>query len=55
MEIITQGDWDWIIDVNLKGFLHVVQSFLPHIKAHGEGGHVVTTASIAGIVRVRLA
>jgi NAD(P)-dependent dehydrogenase (short-subunit alcohol dehydrogenase family) len=50
IEIVSPGDWDWLIDANVKGFIHVIQAFLPHIKAHGEGGHIVTTASIAGIV-----
>ena len=43
--IITPGDWDWVMGVNLMGFVHVIQSFLPRLKEQGEGGHVVTTAS----------
>jgi NADP-dependent 3-hydroxy acid dehydrogenase YdfG len=31
------------------GVLHGVKSFLPHIRAHGEGGHIVNTASMAGM------
>ena len=50
LEIITPGDWEWMIDVNIKGFIHAIQAFLPHIKAHDEGGHIVTTASLAGMV-----
>jgi NAD(P)-dependent dehydrogenase (short-subunit alcohol dehydrogenase family) len=44
-----QADWDWIIDVNIKGVAHGLQAFLPRIRAHGEGGHIVNTASMAGI------
>ena len=43
-------DWDWLMSVNLGGAFNGVKSFLPHLKAHGEGGHIVNTSSIAGIV-----
>lgn len=42
-------DWDWVLDVNLKGTVNTVQAFLPQIKHHGEGGHVVITSSMSGI------
>ncbi len=44
----TLADWDWILSVNLYGVIHGVQSFLPRIRKHGEGGHIVNTSSIAG-------
>ncbi|WP_244521879.1 SDR family NAD(P)-dependent oxidoreductase [Bradyrhizobium embrapense] len=46
---ISVDDWRWVIDVNLMGVVHGVRSFLPHIRAHGEGGHIVNTASMAGM------
>lgn len=46
----TYEDWDWVIGVNLHGVISGIQTFLPRIKGHGEGGHVVNTASIAGHV-----
>ena len=48
LELITPGDWDWTIGVNLMGFVHVIQAFLPRLKEQGEGGHIVTTSSVAG-------
>jgi short-subunit dehydrogenase len=36
--------------VNLMGVVYGVRSFLPHMRAHGEGGHIVNTASMAGMV-----
>lgn len=45
----TYDDWDWVIGVNLNGAFNGVHSFLPHIQAHGEGGHIVTTSSILGL------
>lgn len=47
-----QSDWDWVIDVNIKGVGHGLQAFLPRIRSHGEGGHIVTTASMGGLLPV---
>lgn len=41
--------WRWVLDVNLMGVLHGILTFLPHIQGHGEGGHIVNTASMAGL------
>ncbi len=46
---ISLDNWRWVIDVNLMGVLHGIKSFLPHIRGHGEGGHFVNTASMAGM------
>ncbi len=46
---ISLDTWRWVLDVNLMGVLHGVRTFLPHIRAHGEGGHIVNTASMAGM------
>jgi len=46
---IPLEDWRWIVDINLMGIVHGVEIFLPHIRSHGEGGHVVNMASIAGL------
>jgi len=46
----TYDDWDWMINVNLYGVINGLMSFLPKIKAHGEGGHIVNTASMAAFV-----
>jgi NAD(P)-dependent dehydrogenase (short-subunit alcohol dehydrogenase family) len=46
---ISLDSWRWVLDVNLMGVLHGIKTFLPHIRAHGEGGHIVNTASLAGM------
>ena len=46
---IALNNWRWVLDVNLMGVLHGIRTFLPHIRAHGEGGHIVNTASMAGL------
>jgi len=47
---ITYEDWDFGLAVNLGGVVNGLQTFLPRIRAHGEGGHVVSTASLAALV-----
>jgi NAD(P)-dependent dehydrogenase (short-subunit alcohol dehydrogenase family) len=46
---ISIDTWRWVLDVNLMGVVHGIRTFLPHMRTHGEGGHVVNTASWAGI------
>jgi NAD(P)-dependent dehydrogenase (short-subunit alcohol dehydrogenase family) len=43
-------DWDWMVAVNLNGVFNGVHAFLPHLRAHGEGGHIVSTASMGGLM-----
>jgi len=50
IDSISLDSWKWVLDVNLMGVLHGIRTFLPHIRAHGEGGHFVNTASMAGMV-----
>jgi NAD(P)-dependent dehydrogenase (short-subunit alcohol dehydrogenase family) len=49
IEDISLENWRWVLDVNLMGVVHGIRAFLPHIRAHGEGGHIVNTASMAGM------
>ena len=46
----TYDDWDFGLGVNLGGVVNGVQTFIPRIRKHGEGGHVVNTASLAALV-----
>jgi NAD(P)-dependent dehydrogenase (short-subunit alcohol dehydrogenase family) len=46
---ISLQTWRWVIDVNLMGVVHGIAHFLPHMRAHGQGGHIVNTASMAGL------
>lgn len=50
VEDTTYSDWDWIVGINLTGVFNGVKAFVPHIRAHGEGGHIVNTASMAALV-----
>ncbi|HZF25766.1 MAG TPA: SDR family NAD(P)-dependent oxidoreductase [Steroidobacteraceae bacterium] len=50
MDQATYEDWDWIMGVNVDGVINGIQTFVPRIKAHGEGGHIVNTASMAGLI-----
>jgi NAD(P)-dependent dehydrogenase (short-subunit alcohol dehydrogenase family) len=46
---IADSDWEWTIGVNLMGMIHGLQIFVPHMKAHGEPSHIVSTSSMAGM------
>jgi NAD(P)-dependent dehydrogenase (short-subunit alcohol dehydrogenase family) len=50
MDLASYQDWDWVLGVNLGGVVNGVVSFLPKIRAHGEGGHIVNTSSMAGLI-----
>src|SRR5580692_2259377 len=47
---ITFADWDFGLAVNLGGVINGLQTFLPFLRKHGEGGHIVNTASLAALV-----
>jgi NAD(P)-dependent dehydrogenase (short-subunit alcohol dehydrogenase family) len=49
VEEIPLSDWEWIIGVNLYGMIHGVRIFVPHMRAHGEPCHIVSTSSMAGL------
>ncbi len=46
----TYQDWDWVLGVVLGGVVNGVVTFVPRIKAHGERGHVVNTASMGAFI-----
>ena len=47
---ITYADWDFGMGVNLGGVINGLQTFVPRMRAHGAGGHIVNTASLAALV-----
>jgi NAD(P)-dependent dehydrogenase (short-subunit alcohol dehydrogenase family) len=49
-ELATFADWDWVLGVNLGGTVNGIVTVLPRIKRHGEGGHIVNTASMSGLM-----
>jgi NAD(P)-dependent dehydrogenase (short-subunit alcohol dehydrogenase family) len=49
-ELATFADWDWVLGVNLGGTVNGIVTLLPRIKRHGEGGHIVNTASMSGLM-----
>ena len=46
----TTKDWEWVMGVNFYGVLYGLQTFVPHMLAHGEPGHIVNTASVAALM-----
>ena len=49
LEDISLSDWNWVIDVNIKGVINGIHTFVPRLRQQGDGGHIVNTASIAGL------
>jgi NAD(P)-dependent dehydrogenase (short-subunit alcohol dehydrogenase family) len=47
---LTLDDWKWMVGVNLWGVIHGIHAFLPILKGNEEGGHIVNTSSMAGLV-----
>jgi NAD(P)-dependent dehydrogenase (short-subunit alcohol dehydrogenase family) len=45
---VPRGDWEFAIGVNIWGVIHGIRHFVPAILRHGEEGHIVNTASVAG-------
>lgn len=43
-------DWQWVMGVNLWGVIHGIRAFVPRMIAQGTEGHVVNTASVAGLI-----
>jgi NAD(P)-dependent dehydrogenase (short-subunit alcohol dehydrogenase family) len=46
LEKASYADYDWIFDVNFGGVVNLMQTFVPRMIAHGQGGHIVNTASL---------
>jgi NAD(P)-dependent dehydrogenase (short-subunit alcohol dehydrogenase family) len=49
MQKATYADWDFVMGVCLGGVINGVQTFVPRLLAHGEGGHIVNNASQSGV------
>lgn len=50
MELCTYQDWDWILGVNLGGVVNGVQTFVPRLLKHNQGGQIVNTSSMASFI-----
>ncbi|HEU4367209.1 MAG TPA: SDR family NAD(P)-dependent oxidoreductase [Methylomirabilota bacterium] len=50
LERATHRDWQWVLGVNLWGVIHGVEAFVPRMIAGGQRGHIVNTASMAGLI-----
>jgi NAD(P)-dependent dehydrogenase (short-subunit alcohol dehydrogenase family) len=45
---MTEGEWEWVLGVNLKGVINGIRSFVP-VLLRQDAGHLVNTASVAGL------
>ena len=46
----TVADWEWVLGVNMWGVIHGVRVFTPIMLAQGSEGHIINTASVAGLI-----
>ena len=49
VDVLTDEQWDWVVDTNLKGTYLVCAAAVPALRRSG-GGAIVTTASVLGRV-----
>jgi NAD(P)-dependent dehydrogenase (short-subunit alcohol dehydrogenase family) len=49
LEEAPDSDIDWVVGVNLFGVLNGIKALVPKVKRHGQGGHIVNTASFLGL------
>jgi NAD(P)-dependent dehydrogenase (short-subunit alcohol dehydrogenase family) len=47
---LSLEDWDWVLGIDLWGVIHGVKAFLPRMLDGGQPGHIVNTASVAGVL-----
>jgi NAD(P)-dependent dehydrogenase (short-subunit alcohol dehydrogenase family) len=50
LDTATEDDWRWTLAVNLGGVVNGCRAFAPRLRAQGEGGHIVNTASVGGFL-----
>jgi NAD(P)-dependent dehydrogenase (short-subunit alcohol dehydrogenase family) len=46
----TVADWEWVLGVNMWGVIHGVRVFTPIMLQQGSEGHIINTASVAGLI-----
>ena len=47
---LSTADWNWVLGVDLWSVIHGIQHFVPRMLQQAEGGHVVNTSSVAGLL-----
>ncbi len=47
----TLEDWTWVMGVNLWSVIHGIRTFVPIMLKQNRPGHIINTASIAGLIR----
>jgi NAD(P)-dependent dehydrogenase (short-subunit alcohol dehydrogenase family) len=50
LETATHRDWQWVLGINLWGVIHGIETFVPRMIAQKEPGHILNTASMAGLI-----
>ncbi len=53
LHTVSEEVWSRVININLNAVFNGVQVFVPRMKKHGEGGHIVNTASMTGVTPIK--
>jgi NAD(P)-dependent dehydrogenase (short-subunit alcohol dehydrogenase family) len=49
---LTRDDWRWVLGVDLWGVIHAVRAFVPRMLQQADGGHIVNSASMSGLLPI---
>jgi NAD(P)-dependent dehydrogenase (short-subunit alcohol dehydrogenase family) len=50
LDVATDDDWGWLLEVNVMAVVRGVNELLPYLRAHGGESHIVCTSSMAGLL-----
>lgn len=50
LDQVPDETFDWVVGINLVGVMNAMKAFVPKLRKHGKGGHIVNTSSMAGLV-----
>ena len=50
LEKSTAHEWEWLLGVNVMGGVNGCRTFAPRLREQGQGGHIVNTASVGGLL-----
>lgn len=50
LDQVPDETFDWVVNINLVGVMNAMKAFVPKLRKHGKGGHIVNTSSMAGLV-----
>lgn len=50
LDQVPDETFDWVVGINFTSVMSAMKAFVPKLRKHGKGGHIVNTSSMAGLV-----